>query len=84
MHSGLTNLFGQREVLAYVTASGKAQGSRRLFFSTIFPHQIQMYCAWQEKAPLNQAGSSQMPYSPMLCCYLRCNIEVSYYEQKAF
>ena len=42
MHSGLTNLFGQREVLAYVTASGKAQGSRRLFFSTIFPHQIQM------------------------------------------
>ena len=25
-----------------------------------------------------------MPYSPMLCCYLRWNIEVSYYEQKNF
>ena len=50
----LTNLFGQRKVLAYVTASGKAQGTRHLFFSTIFPHQIQMFCAWQEKTPLNQ------------------------------
>lgn len=45
----LTNLFGQREVLAYVTASGKAQSRRRLFFSTIFP--CQMFCAWQEKPP---------------------------------
>ncbi len=36
----LTNLFGQREVYAYVTASEKMKGSRRLFFSTIFPHQL--------------------------------------------
>ena len=42
----LTNLFGQQEVLAYVTASGKTQGTRRLFFSTIFPHQLQIFCAW--------------------------------------
>lgn len=33
----LTNIFKQREVLAYVTATQKTQGSRRLFFSTIFP-----------------------------------------------
>ena len=33
----LTNLFGSREVLAYVTTSDKDSGTRRLFFSTIFP-----------------------------------------------
>lgn len=80
----LTNLFGQREVLAYVTASGKTQGSRRLFFSTIFPHQLQMFCAWQEKSPLNQTGSSRMEFIPLLCYHFRWNIEVSYYEQKTF
>jgi hypothetical protein len=32
----LANLFGQRKVLAYVTASDKEKGTRRLFFSTIF------------------------------------------------
>ncbi len=80
----LTNLFGQREVLAYVTASEKAQGSRRLFFSTIFPEQMQIFCAWQEKSPLNQTGSWRMQFIPLLCYYFRCNIEVSYYEQKAF
>ena len=53
----LTNIFGQREVLAYVTSTEKTGGSRRLFFSTIFPEQMQIFCAWQEKAPLNQTGS---------------------------
>ena len=80
----LTNLFGQREVYAYVTASEKMKGSRRLFFSTIFPHQLQIFCAWQEKAPLNQTGSSRMEFIPMLCYCFRWNIEVSYYEQKTF
>ena len=80
----LTNLFGQREVLAYVTAPERTQGTRRLFFSTIFPHQLQIFCAWQEKAPLNQTGSSRMEFIPMLCYCFRWNIEVSYYEQKTF
>ena len=80
----LTNLFGQREVLAYVTASDKAKGARRLFFSTIFPWQMEIFCAWQEKAPLNQTGSSRMQFIPLLCYYFRWNIEVSYYEQKTF
>ena len=84
MRHVLTNIFGQREVLAYVTASDKTHGSRRLFFSTIFPHQMQIFCAWQEKAPLNQTGSSRMQYIPLLCYYFRWNIEVSYYEQKTF
>ena len=80
----LSNLFGQREILAYVTAAEKKQGSRRLFFSTIFPSQIELFCAWQEKAPLNQTGSDRMQFIPMLCYYFRWNIEVSYYEQKTF
>ena len=67
----LSNLFGQREILAYVTATEKAQGPRRLFFSTIFPNQIELFCAWQEKAPLNQTGSERMQFIPILCYYFR-------------
>ena len=80
----MSNLFGQREILAYVTATEQNKGSRRLFFSTIFPNQIELFCAWQEKAPLNQTGSERMQFIPMLCYYFRWNIEVSYYEQKTF
>ena len=42
----LTNLFGKREVLAYVTATTKESGTKRLFFSTIFPEQLGIFCAW--------------------------------------
>ncbi len=80
----LTNIFGAREVLAYVTSTEKDGGSRRLFFSTIFPGQMHVFCAWQEKAPLNQVGSSQIQYIPLLFYSFRWNIEVSYYEQKTF
>ena len=80
----LTNLFGKREVLAYVTAADKESTCRRLFFSTIFPEQIQMYCAWQEKEPLNHTDSSRMKYIPLFCYNFRWNIEISYYEQKTF
>lgn len=80
----LTNIFGDREVLAYVTSSEKGSSSRRLFFSTIFPEQMQIFCAWQEKAPLNQTGSGSMQYIPLFCYSFRWNIEVSYYEQKTF
>lgn len=80
----LTNIFGTREVMAYVTSTGKGNGTRRLFFSTIFPTQLQIFCAWQEKAPLNQTGSGWMPYIPLFLYSFRWNIEVSYYEQKSF
>ena len=53
----LTNIFGSWEVLAYVTSAEKDSTSRRLFFSIIFPEQMQIFCAWQEKAPLNQTGN---------------------------
>ena len=80
----LTNIFGSREVMAYVTSTGKEKGTRRLFFSTIFPTQLQVFCAWQEKALLDQTGSGWMPYIPLFLYSLRWNIEVSYYEQKTF
>ena len=56
----LTRIFGTREVLAYVTAAEKEHGTKRLFFSTVFPEDLQIFCAWQEKAPLNQTGSDRM------------------------
>lgn len=80
----LTNIFGRREVLAYVTSPEKDSGTRRLFFSTVFPGQLTVFCAWQEKSPLNQTGSSRMEYIPLLLYIFRWNIEVSYYEQKTF
>ena len=80
----LTNIFGSREVMAYVTSTGKQNSTRRLFFSTVFPTQLQVFCAWQEKAPLNQTGSGWMSYIPLFLYSFRWNIEVSYYEQKSF
>ena len=80
----LTNIFGKRKVLAYVTSPEKGSGSRRLFFSTVFPEQLQIFCAWQEKSPLNQTGSSRMLFIPLMLYAFRWNIEVSYYEQKVF
>ena len=61
-----TNIFGKRTVLTYVTSADKAAGSKRLFFSTVFPEQLQILCAWQEKSPLNQTGSSRMQYIPLM------------------
>ncbi|RKJ01351.1 hypothetical protein D7X87_20360 [bacterium D16-54] len=80
----LTNIFGKRTVLAYVTSADKAAGSRRLFFSTVFLEQLQVFCAWQEKSPLNQTGSSRMQFIPLILYAFRWPIEVSYYEQKTF
>ena len=80
----LSNIFGEREVLAFVTSTGNTGSGRRLFFSTVFPEQLTMFCAWQEKAPFNQTGSERMKYIPLFLYGFRWNIEVSYYEQKTF
>ena len=78
----LTNIFGAREVLAYVTSTDRDNGSRRLFFSAVFPEQPHVFRAWQEKAPLNQTGSGWMRYIPLFLYAFRWNIEVSYCERK--
>ena len=80
----LTRIFGTREVLTYVTAAEKEHGTKRLFFSTVFPEDLQIFCAWQEKVPLNQTGSDRMKYIPLFLYSFRWNIETSYYEQKTF
>ena len=80
----LTNIFGTKEVLAYVTSNDNKTGPRRLFFSTIIPERLQIFCAWQEKAPLNQTGREWMKYIPLFLYPFRWNIEVGYYEQKSF
>ena len=43
-----------------------------------------IFCAWQEKAPLNQTGSDWMKYIPLFLYSFRWNIETSDYEQKTF
>lgn len=80
----LTNLFGTPEVLAYVTSTARTGGTKRLFFSTITPEELQILCAWQESSPLNQTGSDRMKYIPLFLYSFRWNIEISYYEQKTF
>ena len=80
----LTKLFGRREVLAYVTSSEKEGSARRLFFSTVFPEELQISCAVQEKELLNHTGGEWMEYIPLFLYSFRWNIEISYYEQKTF
>ena len=80
----LTNLFGTREGLAYVTSTARTGGTKHLFFSTISPEELQIFCACQESSPLNQTGSDQMKYIPLFLYSFRWNIEISYYEQKTF
>ena len=80
----MTRIFGNREVLAYVTTTKKEHGTKRLFFSTVFPENLPIFCACQEKAPLNPADSNWMKYIPLLLYSFRWNIETSYYEQKTF
>jgi len=80
----LTNIFREREVLAYVTTADRKPETMRLFFSTIFPHQLSLFCAWQEEELLNQTGSSLMQYIPLFLYRFRWKIEISYYEQKTF
>ena len=67
-----------------LTSADKENGGRRLYFSTVFPKHLQIFCAWQEKSPLNQTGSSRMQFIPLMLYAFRWNIEVSYYEQKTF
>lgn len=84
MRRVLTNLFGSREVLAYVTAAERESGSRRLFFSSVSPERLSIFCAWQEDEMLHKTGSSWMQYIPLFLYRFKWNIEVSYYEQKTF
>ena len=80
----ITNLLKKTELFAFVTATEKFGGARRLFLSTVSPAFLTVHCAPQEKAPLNQTGSSRMQYIPLFLYSYRWPIEVSYYEHKTF
>ena len=43
-----TKIFGDREVLAYVTDTEKGNGTKRLFFSTIFSEDLKVFCTEEE------------------------------------
>ena len=47
----LTNIFGTKEVLAYVTSPSREGETRRLFFSTVFPSQLQFFAPGRKKLP---------------------------------
>ena len=48
---------------------------RRCFYWHYPYWQMEIFCAWQEKAPLNQTGSSRMQFIPLLCYYFFQNTE---------
>lgn len=50
----ITRIFDCREVLAYVTATSKENGTKRLFFSTFFPEDLQVLCSFQEENVFTQ------------------------------
>ncbi len=72
----LIDLFGDREILAYVTVTERESGSRRLFFSTVSPTQLSIFCAWQADGMLHNTGSDWMQYIPLFLYWFRWNIEV--------
>ena len=38
----------------FTLSTEKEHGTKRLFFSTVFPENLQIFCACQENAPLNR------------------------------
>ena len=58
-------IFGDREVLAYVTDTEKGNGTKRLFFSTIFSEDLKVFCTEEE-----HSSSDQTDHDPVN--YIRC------------
>ena len=80
----ITNLWKDRIVYALVTAPKNGKGSRRLFLCTADPRTI---CFdWDKSADKTtySYGAENVFYLPLAWYGLRWNIEVSYYEGKAF
>lgn len=70
----LTNLFGAREITAYVTAPEKNSKSKRLFFSTVFPDELQDFCVDPPKVSFNQEEENWSGYMPLFWYSFRWNI----------
>ena len=58
----LKNIFGVWEVMVYVTCTGKENGTRRLFFSAVFPAQLRIFlCMAGENAVFNELFIKSRP-----------------------
>ena len=67
-----------------MTAPEKNSKSKRLFFSTVFPEELQDFCVYPPKVSSDPEEENWSEYMPLFWYSLRWNIEVSYYEQKTF
>ncbi len=65
----LTNIFGTKEVLAYVTSPSREGETRRLFFSTVFPSQLQFFAPGRKKLPWTRPEAARCSISP--CFFTR-------------
>ena len=79
-----TKIFGDREVLAYVTDTEKGNGTKRLFFSTIFSEDLKVFCTEEEHSSSDQTDHDPVNYIPLLLYAFRWKIEIGYYDQKTF
>ena len=80
----LTRLWGERAVYALVTLPKSGNGSRRLFFCTKDPESIPLDYSRCEDGTLRGYGEENRQFLPLACYSLRWDIEISYYESKAF
>lgn len=80
----LTKLWGERVVYALVTLPKSGNGSRRLFFCTKDPESIHLDYSRCEDDAIRRYGEENRQFLPLACYSLRWNIEISYYESKAF
>ena len=80
----LTRLWEGRVVYALVTLPKSGNGSRRLFFCTKDPESILLDHSRCENDTIRGYGEENKQYLPLACNSPRWNIEISYYEGKAF
>ena len=80
----LTRLWEGRVVYALVTLPKSGNGSRRLFFCTKDPESILLDHSRCEDDTIRGYGEENKQYLPLACYSPRWNIEISYYEGKAF
>ena len=64
----LKNIFGVWEVMVYVTCTGKENGTRRLFFSAVFPAQLRIFlCMAGENAVFKELFIKNRPIRFGIC-----------------
>ena len=65
--------------LSLCDISQQGRRNQTFVFQHGFSKPATVFCAWQEKAPLNQTGSSQMQYIPLFLYSFRWNIMPTFF-----